>query len=178
MIKYILFFLALVLLFFLFRKMNEGFQTAPHVDLYFSLKNATAGPTLIKSTDNRVNVVSTAVGTAKITIAPGLGTLKQFTGKGWSPAGKWVDLPASKIDAGGLQIKTDKGLPLYNTNYRGGATKNATMKNNFLPQAVTNITLVGLQAADFGTSTTSADSTGSMTNGMSKGANIWVRLMF
>ena len=178
MVKYVLFFAGAVLVFLLFRKMNEGFQTAPYVDLYFLINNATAGPKLIKTSDARVNVVSTGVGTANITIASTLGTLKSFTGKGWSPAGTWVGLPASKIDVAGLQIKTDKGIPLYNQGYRGGVEKNPTMKNNYLPQALTNLSIIGLQAGDFGTTTTSADATGSTTNGMSKGANVWVRLNF
>jgi len=174
MLKYVLFFVGIVVVFLVVRKIEEGFQTATTVSLYFTV-DAMNKPTLVKSTDPRVSYVSSAVGgTAVISIDPSLGTLKGFNGKGWSQAGIWIPLPSAKLDmaTNALNLKQPFGSTtryLHNQTYsRPMLSSTAEVK---LPQALTNITLGGLDTATFALGTNSGD----MAN---NGAKILVTLNF
>jgi hypothetical protein len=160
-LKYILFFAGLVVVFLVVRKIEEGFQTGTLVELYFNVDNATRGPTFIKSTDSRVKYVSSAIGgTVVLNIDPSLESLQNFNGSGWSQANKWVNLPVARLDnaTNALRITT----PTTNGNkLLHNPTYNRTMLSSTvevkLPQAVTNITLAGIDTATFGLGTNAGD---------------------
>jgi len=159
MLKYVLFFVGIVVIFLVVRKIQEGFQTVTTVNLYFTI-DATNKPTLVKSTDPRVKYVSSAITSAVISIDPSLGPLNSFNGSGWSQAGRWIPLTGSKLDysTNALNIKEPNGSgtrylhnPAYN---RPMLTTGVEVK---LPQTVTNITLGGLSTATFGLGTNAGD---------------------
>ena len=157
MLKYLLFFVGVVVVFLVVRNIEEGFQTRTNVDLYFNVDNPLKGPTFIKSSDPRVKYVSSGKGgTAVVSIDKSLGTLKSFNGKGWSQANRWIPLPPARLDFANnaLNIKQPFGSGtrfLHNPTY-----KNRMLSSNVevkLPQQVSNIILGGLDTATFGLGT-------------------------
>ena len=173
MLKYVLFFVGVVVVFLVVRKIEEGFQTRTNVDLYFKLDNPLKGPTFIKSSDPRVKYVSSGNGgTVVLNVNPTLGMLKGFNGSGWSQANKWIPLAptdpktqlpliGTKLDSStnGLYLNQPYGSRtryLHNTVYN----KQITLTSNVevkLPQVVTDITLGGLTTATFSLGTNSGD---------------------
>ena len=172
MLKYLLFFAGIVVVFLVVRNIEEGFQTKT-VDLYFNVDSMNK-PTFVKSSDPRVKFVSSAVGgTAVINIDKSLGTLKSFNGAGWSQANKWIPLHPNRLDniTNGLNIK---GQISSGTKFLRNPTYNRKilLSEVKLPQQVTNITLGGLYTGIFALGT----NVGPMFNGQE--AKIKILLTF
>ena len=154
MVKYILFILGIIAVFLVVRKIKEGFQNTA-VNLYFDL-NTSNVPQFIKSSDPRVTYVpfnstldiSKKVGIAQISINPSLGPLKGFSAQG-NIQNKWTTV---SVDTGatGIRLTQTAGLAtkvVHNNNYTRPMQAATEMK---LPQALTNISISGLQLSNFG----------------------------
>ena len=175
MLKYVVVILAVVFVYLVVTKIDEGFQTGTTVDLYFGNDNPAKGPNFIGSSDPRVKYVSSAVASANVSIDPSLGTLKSFSGAGWSDAGKWIPVVGAKLDnaINALNIKQPQASGtrlLRNPTYAKPML--AATKEVKLPQQVGAITLGGLDTATFALGKKPG---GSPANGNAK---ILVRLTF
>jgi hypothetical protein len=161
---------GIVLALYLLNGATEGFQGSNVVDLYF--RTTTTGvPSLVSSSNSGVTFVSGSDGgNATLNIAPSLGTLKDFTGRGWSQAGSWLALPAVKLDkiSNAIRIEANVG---NTTKVLRKPTASGVVGNQLrLPQAVSRIMLKGLDTSTLGLGTT-----GDRTKG---GAQIHVQLTF
>jgi hypothetical protein len=121
MLKYVLVIIAVVFVYFVVSKIDEGFQTASTVYLYFDT-DPTKKPKFISSTDPRVRYISSAVESVTIQLDPSLGTLKKFHGDVWSPKNnKWVrtnlldrNISSSlTFETNGVRILTESALAVH-----------------------------------------------------------------
>jgi len=172
MLKYLLFFVGVVVVFLVVRKIEEGFQTRTIVDLYFNVDTPLKGPTFIKSSDPRVKYVSSGNGgTVVLNVDPTLGQLQGFNGAGWSQANIWIPLaptdPNTKLPLTGGKLDYSTSA-LYLKQPYGSGTRylhNKVYNRNMLPtgaevklpQSVTNIILGGFDTSTFGLGANSGD---------------------
>ena len=171
MLKYLLFFVGVVVVFLVVRKIEEGFQTPNVVSLYFTIDSMNK-LTFVKSSDTRVKYVSSAIGgTLVLNVDPSLGQLQGFNGAGWSQANTWIPLaptdPNTKLPLTGGKLDYSTSA-LYLKQPYGSGTRylhNKVYNRNMLPtgaevklpQSVTNIILGGFDTSTFGLGANSGD---------------------
>lgn len=152
---------------FLLTRVDEGFQTQK-VDLYFKLdKNVLS----LVPNSSGINVTSAQNGKVTLSIPTTMPPLSGFNGMGWSQAGKWIQLPAARLDSlnNALAVQsTISGLKTLRLPKHSKPLLGTELK---LPQKVSTITLLNLTTATFGLGTNAGDPA-------KGGAKILVELMF
>lgn len=138
----------------------EGFVNPPVapvenvVDIYFGLNAATKAPIFISSTAPGITFVSsTSGGIVTLNIPTTLGTLKNYTGFGWSTS-QWVPIASQNLDrnnGSSFQItSTTTNKILHRPGPRNPPVLATSMTEATLPQPVSTIILKPLNISMFG----------------------------
>ena len=114
-IKLAVLFAAILIVLVLLQKV-EGFQAGTVVTLYYGV-GADLKPIFISSSSPGITSTTTGVGVASVNVSPNLGTLKSYTGYGYS-TNQWIQVVASKLDRGvGSFFLSSGGKTIHNPTY-------------------------------------------------------------
>jgi hypothetical protein len=123
-IKLAVLFAAILIVLVLLQKV-EGFQAGTVVTLYYGV-GADLKPIFISSSNPGITPTTTGVGVASVSVSPNLGTLKRYTGYGYS-TNQWVQLVASKLDRGvGSFFLSSGEKTIHNPTYIGTVLATST----------------------------------------------------
>jgi hypothetical protein len=149
---------TILYIFLLVLQRVEGFISPPAattkniVDIYFGINATTKAPIFISSTAPGINFVSSTTGVATLNIPASLGTLKDYTGFGWSTS-QWIPINPSKLDRNNgtsLQIiSKPNNKILHRPGPRNPPVLASSMTEATLPQAVSTINIKPLDISTF-----------------------------
>ena len=131
---------AAILIILVLLQRVEGFQAGTVVTLYYGV-GADLKPIFISSSSPGITPTTTGVGVASVSVSPNLGTLKSYTGYGYS-TNQWVQLVASKLDRGaGTFYLTSNNKIVHNPTYTGAVLATSTTEVKLPPTGLSFSTL-------------------------------------